>query len=51
MTAKMNTTSFSPTANDALWNFNAQILTFKTLITKGQNPLGEYMHILSVTAE
>lgn len=42
----MNTVSFPPTAYDALWNFSAQIFNFRTFITKGQNPFGEYMHFI-----
>lgn len=48
MMAKMNTVSVSPKAHDALWNFSEQIFNFRTFITKGQSPCGEYVHTLCV---
>ena len=49
--AKMNLVSFFPKAYDALWNSSTQIFSVSTFITKGQNPFGEYKHILSLTSE
>ena len=47
----MNLVSFFPKAYDALWNSSTQIFSVSTFITKGQNPFGEYKHILSLTSE
>ena len=49
--AKMNLVSYFPKAYEALWNSSTQIFNFNTSIIKGQNPFGEYMHILSLTSE